>query len=70
MKVALLLFFLVFVLSPIFPAADAARFTEVLAKMPRCPACLCCEPPPLGMCCRCCASSSSPSEVKTNNGIP
>ncbi|KAH6832120.1 transmembrane protein [Perilla frutescens var. hirtella] len=65
--VALLLF--VIVLSPIIPTGDAARFTEVLARRPICPACLCCEPPPPGSCCRCCASSS-PIVVQTNKGSP
>ncbi|KAL8466056.1 hypothetical protein ACS0TY_035251 [Phlomoides rotata] len=60
------LFLFALVLSPIFPTCEAARFTEVLAKRPICPACVCCEPPPPGSCCRCCASTS-PIAVNDNH---
>ncbi|KAL0341949.1 UNVERIFIED_CONTAM: hypothetical protein Scaly_1857500 [Sesamum calycinum] len=60
-----------FVLSPILPTCDASRVTvvqEVLATRPICPACVCCEPPPPGSCCRCCASPSpSPSSPRTGS---
>ncbi|AEE32735.1 hypothetical protein AtNW77_Chr1g0051401 [Arabidopsis thaliana] len=28
----------------------------ISSRRPICPACVCCEPAPLGSCCRCCAS--------------
>ncbi|KAG8380044.1 hypothetical protein BUALT_Bualt07G0152600 [Buddleja alternifolia] len=61
-----------FVLSPFLQTSEAARFTivqEVLATRLICPACVCCEPPPHGSCCRCCATSS-PIAIQSNNGSP
>ncbi|KAG9130808.1 hypothetical protein Leryth_021986 [Lithospermum erythrorhizon] len=44
---------------------EATRFQntykETLVKRPICPACVCCEPPPHGSCCRCCSVPSTPS---------
>ncbi|KAI3455512.1 hypothetical protein Pfo_012175 [Paulownia fortunei] len=67
------LFLFSFVLSPILPTSDAARFTvvqEVLATGPICPACVCCEPPPPGSCCSRCCASSSPIAFQPQNGSP
>ncbi|KAI4386982.1 hypothetical protein MLD38_004852 [Melastoma candidum] len=44
--------------------ADAARFNERGLQQtdePICPACVCCEPPPPGQCCQCCAYPNEPS---------
>ncbi|KAL1538284.1 hypothetical protein AAHA92_27045 [Salvia divinorum] len=71
-----ILFLSVVILSPILPTtSDATRFTveyntDVVAKPPICPTCLCCEPPPPGLCCECCTSPSVPASVETTNGSP
>ncbi|KAL1538287.1 hypothetical protein AAHA92_27047 [Salvia divinorum] len=65
-----ILFLSVVVLSPILPTSDAARLTaDVLARGPICPACLCCEPAPLGRCCKCCSSPVAVS-IETTNETP
>nr|GMC76058.1 uncharacterized protein LOC111402684 [Ipomoea batatas]GMC77488.1 uncharacterized protein LOC111402684 [Ipomoea batatas]GMC78168.1 uncharacterized protein LOC111402684 [Ipomoea batatas] len=50
------IFIVALVISPAITFTDAARpttFKEVLGRRPICPACVCCEPPPPGSCCRC-----------------
>ncbi|XP_059459218.1 uncharacterized protein LOC132188706 [Corylus avellana] len=60
------LFIFAIILSPM-ATSDAARLTQ-RASGPICPACVCCTPPPLGSCCKCCAT---PSPIaKAENGSP
>ncbi|XP_019057775.1 PREDICTED: uncharacterized protein LOC104810546 [Tarenaya hassleriana] len=61
---AIFIFSLLFL--PLSPS-DAARTPRIptgsiSTKRPICPACVCCEPPPLGSCCRCC-----PSPIQTQS---
>ncbi|AES67888.1 hypothetical protein MtrunA17_Chr2g0330581 [Medicago truncatula] len=48
------IFIFAMTLSPTLPC-DAVRVSLAVSR-PVCPACVCCSPPPLGSCCKCCAS--------------
>ncbi|XP_059644755.1 uncharacterized protein LOC132286437 [Cornus florida] len=66
---AMLIIFAV-VLSPMLPSIEARVTQQELIGKGRvyCPACVCCEPPPPGSCCRC--GCASPVQTQSETGSP
>ncbi|EOA36381.1 hypothetical protein CARUB_v10010790mg [Capsella rubella] len=59
------IFLKLFIFSLLLLPLSQSKATRIYNRIPRapigprrpiCPTCVCCEPPPLGSCCRCCAS--------------
>ncbi|XP_024022553.1 uncharacterized protein LOC112091941 [Morus notabilis] len=69
--VVTLLIIFAMIFAPIM-VSDAIRPTVSVKTGPICPACVCCEPPPPGSCCRCgnCAPLAQTQLPTSQNGSP